>query len=52
MFRNMGIGIAGEEQKKIWTRLYRGDKSRSEHGLGIHQGHWQSLKKWRMLQAI
>jgi signal transduction histidine kinase len=34
-FRDTGIGIAPEEQKKIWTRLYRGDKSRSEHGLGL-----------------
>ncbi len=35
IFRDTGIGIAGDEQKKIWTRLYRGDKSRSEHGLGL-----------------
>jgi len=35
VFKDTGIGIAGEEQKKIWTRLYRGDKSRSEHGLGL-----------------
>jgi signal transduction histidine kinase len=35
VFRDTGIGIAPEEQKKIWTRLYRGDKSRSEHGLGL-----------------
>jgi len=34
-FRDTGIGIAEEEQKKIWTRLYRGDKSRSQHGLGL-----------------
>lgn len=34
-FRDTGIGIAEEEQKKIWTRLYRGDKSRSKHGLGL-----------------
>jgi signal transduction histidine kinase len=34
-FRDTGIGIAAEEQEKIWTRLYRGDKSRSQHGLGL-----------------
>jgi signal transduction histidine kinase len=35
VFRDSGIGIAEDEQKKIWARLYRGDKSRSEHGLGL-----------------
>jgi signal transduction histidine kinase len=30
-----GIGIPPEEQNKIWTRLYRGDKSRSQRGLGL-----------------
>lgn len=35
VFRDTGIGIAEDEQKKIWTRLYRGDKSRSQHGLGL-----------------
>jgi signal transduction histidine kinase len=30
-----GIGISPEEQDKIWTRLYRGDKSRSQRGLGL-----------------
>lgn len=34
-FRDTGIGIPGEEQDKIWARLYRGDKSRSERGLGL-----------------
>jgi signal transduction histidine kinase len=34
-FSDTGIGIPPEEQGKIWTRLYRGDKSRSEHGLGL-----------------
>jgi signal transduction histidine kinase len=34
-FRDTGIGIPTEEQGKIWMRLYRGDKSRSEHGLGL-----------------
>lgn len=34
-FRDTGIGIRSEEQDKIWARLYRGDKSRSERGLGL-----------------
>jgi signal transduction histidine kinase len=34
-FRDTGMGIALEEQRKIWARLYRGDKSRSERGLGL-----------------
>jgi signal transduction histidine kinase len=34
-FRDTGIGIASEDQDKIWVRLYRGDKSRSQRGLGL-----------------
>lgn len=45
-----GIGIPPEDLAKIWERLYRGDKSRSQRGLGLglslvkaivqaHQGH-------------
>ena len=34
-FRDNGIGIPAEEQGKIWDRLYRGDKSRSQRGLGL-----------------
>jgi signal transduction histidine kinase len=34
-FRDTGIGIPPEEQDKIWARLYRGDKSRSQRGLGL-----------------
>ncbi len=34
-FRDTGIGVPLEEQDRIWTRLYRGDKSRSQRGLGL-----------------
>jgi signal transduction histidine kinase len=33
--RDNGVGIPGEEQLRIWDRLYRGDKSRSQRGLGL-----------------
>lgn len=33
--RDNGMGIPPEEQGKIWERLYRGDKSRSQRGLGL-----------------
>jgi len=35
MFCDTGIGIPVEEQERIWARLYRGDKSRSQRGLGL-----------------
>jgi signal transduction histidine kinase len=33
--RDTGMGIPPEEQTRIWERLYRGDKSRSQRGLGL-----------------
>jgi len=33
--RDTGPGIPPGEQEKIWQRLYRGDHSRSQRGLGL-----------------
>ncbi len=33
--RDTGMGIPAEEQTRIWERLFRGDKSRSQRGLGL-----------------
>ena len=30
-----GPGISADDQTRIWERLYRGDRSRSQRGLGI-----------------
>ncbi len=34
-FKDDGLGIPADEQPKIWNRLYRGDKSRTQRGLGL-----------------
>ena len=33
--RDNGMGIPPDEQPRIWDRLYRGDKSRQQRGLGL-----------------
>jgi len=33
--RDTGIGIPPEDLDRVWERLYRGDKSRSQRGLGL-----------------
>lgn len=35
VFADNGMGISASEQGKIWERLYRGDRSRSQQGLGL-----------------
>ena len=35
IFRDTGPGISRTDLPRIWERLYRGDKSRSQHGLGL-----------------
>ena len=35
ILKDTGIGISAEETSKIWNRLYRGDQSRSQRGLGL-----------------
>lgn len=34
-FTDNGMGISENEQGRIWERLYRGDRSRSQKGLGL-----------------
>ncbi len=33
--KDTGTGISSEDAQKIWNRLYRGDQSRSQRGLGL-----------------
>jgi signal transduction histidine kinase len=33
--RDNGVGISTEDMERIWDRLYRSDKSRSQRGLGL-----------------
>jgi signal transduction histidine kinase len=33
--RDTGVGITPEDLPRIWERLYRGDRSRAERGLGL-----------------
>ena len=35
VFEDNGMGISENEQGRIWERLYRGDRSRSQKGLGL-----------------
>ncbi len=35
VFKDDGMGISASEQGRIWDRLYRGDRSRSQQGLGL-----------------
>lgn len=35
VFADNGMGISANEQGRIWERLYRGDRSRSQKGLGL-----------------
>ena len=30
-----GVGIAPEDRGRVWDRLFRGDRSRGERGLGL-----------------
>ena len=33
--RDTGVGIPADELPRIWDRLFRGDRSRTERGLGL-----------------
>jgi signal transduction histidine kinase len=40
---DQGPGIAAEDLPRIWDRLYRGDKSRSQRGLGLGLSFVQAI---------
>ena len=42
-FEDNGMGISPTEQEKIWERLYRGDRSRSQKGLGLGLNYVQAV---------
>jgi signal transduction histidine kinase len=42
-FEDNGMGISESEQKRIWERLYRGDRSRSQQGLGLGLNYVQAV---------
>ena len=42
-FTDNGMGISPSEQEKIWERLYRGDRSRSQKGLGLGLNYVQAV---------
>jgi signal transduction histidine kinase len=35
VFSDNGMGISENKRGRIWERLYRGDRSRSQKGLGL-----------------
>ncbi|MGW8194679.1 MAG: sensor histidine kinase [Desulforhopalus sp.] len=43
VFEDNGMGISKNEQQKIWERLYRGDRSRSQQGLGLGLNYVQAV---------
>jgi signal transduction histidine kinase len=42
-FEDNGMGISENEQRRIWERLYRGDRSRSQQGLGLGLNYVQAV---------
>ncbi len=43
LVRDQGPGIAPEDLPRIWDRLFRGDKSRSQRGLGLGLSFVQAI---------
>jgi len=41
--QDQGPGISEVDLPRIWDRLYRGDKSRSQHGLGLGLSFVQAI---------